>query len=67
MFSTGWITVRPAAATELRHGATVRLNVFNSLNAATVTSQSILSGPSYGIPTAILPPRTFELSASYRF
>jgi hypothetical protein len=47
--------------------ANVRLNVFNSLNAATVTSQSILSGPSYGIPTNILPPRTFELSASYRF
>jgi outer membrane receptor protein involved in Fe transport len=47
--------------------ATVRLNVFNSLNANTVTSQGILSGPSYGIPSAILPPRTFELSASYRF
>ena len=47
--------------------ATFRLNIFNSLNANTVTSLGTLSGPSYGLATAILPPRTYELSASYRF
>jgi outer membrane receptor protein involved in Fe transport len=47
--------------------ATFRLNIFNSLNANTVTSLGMLSGPSYGLATAILPPRTYELSASYRF
>jgi outer membrane receptor protein involved in Fe transport len=50
-----------------RQSATIRLNIFNSLNAATVTAEGTLSGPSYGIPSAILPPRTFEVSASYRF
>jgi outer membrane receptor protein involved in Fe transport len=50
-----------------RHKATVRLNIFNALNSNAVTSQGTLSGSSYGIPTAILPPRTYEFSVSYRF
>jgi outer membrane receptor protein involved in Fe transport len=50
-----------------RHHVGLRLNVYNSLNASTVTSQTILTGVNFLKPTAILPPRTFELSASYKF
>jgi outer membrane receptor protein involved in Fe transport len=45
----------------------VRLNIFNAANVSTVTSETVLSGPNFGRATAIVPPRTFELSASYTF
>ena len=44
-----------------------RLNVYNTLNAGTVTNWTTLSGPNYLRPTAILNPRLIELSASYKF
>lgn len=46
---------------------TGRLNVYNTLNANTVTAQTTRSGASFLRPTAIMPPRLFELSASYAF
>jgi outer membrane receptor protein involved in Fe transport len=52
-----------AAKTKL----TVRLNVYNALNANPVTAITTLSGPSYGIPTSILSPRIVELGAVFRF
>jgi hypothetical protein len=45
----------------------VRLNIYNTLNANTVTDSVVQSGPNFGRVTAILPPRLFELSASYSF
>ena len=45
----------------------VRMNVFNAANISTITAQTVLSGVNFGRATAIVPPRTFELSASYTF
>lgn len=45
----------------------VRLNVYNTLNANTVTEMVVQSGPNFGRATAILPPRLIELSASFSF
>jgi hypothetical protein len=45
----------------------LRLNVYNVLNINTVTGQTVLSGASFGRPTAIVAPRLMELSASYSF
>ncbi len=45
----------------------VWLNVYNLLNANTVTGRSVRSGASYLRPTAFLPPRLAELSIQYRF
>jgi len=62
-----WSTDRTISAAVLpRHDqkAAFRLNIFNSLNANTITRLGMLSGPSYGLATAILPPRACELSAS---
>ena len=50
-----------------RHKLTARVNLYNSLNADTITTWTVRSGASYLKPTAILPPRVFELSASYAF
>jgi hypothetical protein len=44
-----------------------RLNVYNVMNANTVTGITALSGSSFLKPTDILPPRIAELSASYSF
>ena len=46
---------------------TARLNVYNALNANAITAWTVRSGASYLKPTAILPPRIFELAASYSF
>ena len=35
------------------------MNIFNSLNTNTMTKLEMLSGPSYGLATAIVPPRTY--------
>jgi hypothetical protein len=45
----------------------VRLNVFNALNVNTVTSWTVRSGPNFLVPTAIVPPRILEFSATYSF
>lgn len=44
-----------------------RLNIYNTLNANTVTNMGVQSGPSFGRATAILPGRLAELSMSYSF
>jgi hypothetical protein len=45
----------------------VRMNLYNVLNANTVTARNLRSGPTYLLPTAILPPRIVELGAIYSF
>jgi hypothetical protein len=50
-----------------RQRMTLRVNMFNSLNANAVTSRTVLSGASYLRPTGILGPRIFEFVASYDF
>jgi hypothetical protein len=51
---------------------TARLNIFNALNANTITARSVRSGATFLRPvlsgaSPILPPRLVELSASYAF
>jgi hypothetical protein len=50
-----------------RHRVAVRMNVFNALNANEVLSVVRLSGATFGLPTAITPPRIAEFSMSYTF
>jgi hypothetical protein len=50
-----------------RQSAVVRLNMYNFLNVSTITGVTALSGPNFLRPTGIVPPRQFELSATYRF
>jgi hypothetical protein len=45
----------------------VRLNVYNLLNSNTILAATSRSGPSFGVPTSILPARLAEVSASYKF
>ena len=47
--------------------ATVRMNIFNALNANTITARTMTSGPNFGRTTGILQPRIAELALSYRF
>jgi hypothetical protein len=47
--------------------ATVTLNLYNALNANTVTALQNRSGGSFLQPLGILPPRLAEISLSYRF
>ena len=63
------LDVRVEKAFELvnRQQVTVRMNIFNVLNANDVLSVSRLSGPTFGLPTAITPPRIAEFSMSYSF
>lgn len=42
-------------------------DLFNALNANTVTSQSIVSGPTYGAISAIVPPRIVRLGTTISF
>jgi outer membrane receptor protein involved in Fe transport len=44
-----------------------RVNLYNVLNASSVTAWSVRSGPTYLTPTAIVPPRIVEFAASYSF
>jgi hypothetical protein len=43
------------------------VDLFNALNANTVTSQSFISGPTYGAISAIVPPRIVRLGVTYSF
>ena len=45
----------------------LRANVFNVLNRGTVTGVTMRAGATFLRPTAIMPPRIMELSASYSF
>jgi hypothetical protein len=67
--STGMLNSRVEKRIMLGRGqnVAVRLNIYNTLNANTVTASVVQSGPNFGRATAILPPRLFELSASYSF
>ena len=47
--------------------ATLRMNIFNVLNANTITARTMPSGPNFGSITGILLPRIAELAVSYRF
>jgi len=49
------------------HRISAWLNIYNALNANTVTAQTLRSGSSYLRPTAFLSPRIAELSIQYRF
>ncbi len=49
------------------HKVSIRMNVFNLLNKNTVTDLNRQSSATFALPTAILPPRLFEFSASYQF
>jgi hypothetical protein len=43
------------------------MNIFNLLNDNTVLELTRLSGPNFGLPTSIMPPRIAEFSVSYNF
>ena len=47
--------------------ATVTLNLYNALNANTVTGLQNRSGPSFLQPLSIMPPRLAEIGVAYRF
>ena len=49
------------------HRLAVRVNLFNAMNTNTVTGVTSRSGPTFGRPTGILPPRTLAFSASYSY
>ena len=53
----------------MSRGTTLELvvDLFNALNANTVTSQSVVSGPTYGAISAIVPPRIARLGITYSF
>ena len=50
-----------------QHRISLRLNVYNVLNVNSVTNWTLLSGPNYLKPTALVPPRIAELGATYDF
>jgi hypothetical protein len=51
----------------LKQGVTLRANLYNALNTNVVTALTAQSGANFERPTAIMPPRIWELSASYSF
>ena len=46
---------------------TISLNIYNALNANTVTAVQNRSGDDFLQPLSIVPPRLFEVSVAYRF
>jgi hypothetical protein len=59
-----------------KHQISVGLDIFNALNANTITRVNNQSGPSFGLPvsesgtgrsTAIIPARVMKASISYKF
>ena len=50
-----------------RQRVTIRANLYNAFNTQVPTAVTTLSGVNYGVPTALVPPRIFELSGVYRF
>ena len=61
------INLQKAFSTRNGHRATMRLNIFNALNANPITGRTMASGPNFGIPTSVLTPRIVELSLAYQF
>ena len=50
-----------------RQKVTLRANLYNAFNSQVPTAVTTLTGQNYGIATALVPPRIFELSGVYRF
>lgn len=50
-----------------QHKVAVRFNIYNAMNVNSVTNWTLLSGPNFLKPTAIVPPRIAELGLSYTF
>jgi hypothetical protein len=50
-----------------KHEITGRVNLYNALNTNAVTALTTQSGAHFEQPTAILPPRIFDLSVTYSF
>jgi len=63
------INYRASKRLAIGRGRTIELvaDLFNALNANTVTSQSIVSGPTYGAISAIVPPRIVRLGTTFSF
>ena len=64
-------SVNDRASKRLSLGRTMKLelvaDLFNALNVNTVTSQSIVSGPTWGAISAIVPPRIVRLGTTFSF
>jgi hypothetical protein len=64
-------SVNYRASKRLALGGTMRLelvvDLFNALNANTVTAQSIVSGSTFGAISAIVPPRIVRLGTTFSF
>jgi hypothetical protein len=67
--NTSQVDVRFEKSFKLTKGQKVaaRVNIFNALNANTVTDFVRLSGATFTRPTSIMAPRIVEFSASYTF
>jgi hypothetical protein len=67
--STNLVDFRADKALVLRGGQTLslRANVYNILNASTVTGWTVRSGATYLRPTSIVRPRIVEFGLNYRF
>jgi hypothetical protein len=63
------VDVRLQKAFELggRRKLQFQLNMYNLLNANTITTMDFRAGPNFMRPTAILSPRNLEYSLSYSF
>jgi hypothetical protein len=49
------------------HRLSIRMDVFNALNTNVLLAVNTQSGPSFGLPTSVMPARVFQTSASYKF
>ena len=49
------------------HRLSVRMDVFNTLNTNVLLGVNTLSGPSFGLPTSVMPARVLQTSVSYKF
>ena len=49
------------------HQVLARIDLFNALNANTVTAANTQSGATYGLPTSILPARIAQFGFTYKF
>jgi hypothetical protein len=61
------LNLQKTVAVRNGQSATVRLNVFNALNANTITARTMASGPNFGLTTGIMLPRVAEVALSYKF
>ena len=67
-----WVKIfdnRISKRINLPHGHSVEgtVDLFNTLNINTITTQVIRNGTTYGQPTEIIAPRVFRVGVRYRF